>query len=250
MKDEAGVARRRRQSCAAARCHGRGLRIADMRIVRPHHGLVVRCMVPQHCLQRFEHVTVAQVPGVVAAPIHRAVVLLGVIRLEGQEIAPGHGSGGDQSTGQCGDRLQEAGLQVDLIDLRDFGILAAVAYPSYQAQVRRGNRTEAKAELVEATQDLEKCYTRYGRYLPTAANLCVAYDQIVAGNRRSETGRYTISFVGNPTTTAYTLQATLAANGAIDPECGALRLDQTGRRTQTGPGPTARCWSQRLFLFA
>ena len=122
------------------------------------------------------------------------------------------------------------------------GILAAVAYPSYQAQVRRGNRTEAKAELMEATQELEKCYTRYGRYLPTAAGLCVAYDGIAAGNRMSENRKYTISFVGNPTTTTYTLQATLVANGGNDPECGALRLDQTGRRTQTGPGPTGRCW--------
>lgn len=121
------------------------------------------------------------------------------------------------------------------------GILAAIAYPSYQAQVRRGNRTEAKAELMEASQELEKCFTRYGRYLPAAAGECVAYDNIQARNRMSETGRYLVTFDGNPTATTYRLQATLQRGD--DPECGALRLDQSGQRTQTGTGgAAARCW--------
>lgn len=121
------------------------------------------------------------------------------------------------------------------------GLLAAIAYPSYQAQVRRGNRTEGKQELMEASQDLEKCYTRYGRYDQPAAGLCLAYDAIRNGTRTSETGRYTISFSGTPNRNTYTLQATL--NRGSDPECGALRLDQSGQRSQTVTGAiTARCW--------
>jgi type IV pilus assembly protein PilE len=127
-----------------------------------------------------------------------------------------------------------------MIAVAIIGILAAIAYPSYQAQVRRGNRTEGKTELVEAAQDLEKCYTRYGRYQQAAANLCVAYDRIRNGTRMSETGRYTITFFGAPADDTYTLQATL--NRGMDPECGVLRLDQSGRRTQSIPGPAGRCW--------
>jgi type IV pilus assembly protein PilE len=123
------------------------------------------------------------------------------------------------------------------------GILAAVAYPSYQAQVRRANRTEAKAELMEATQELEKCYTRYGSYVPTAPGLCVAYDRIAAGTRTSENGKYAITFAGAPTNNAYNLQATPQANRFNDPECGALQLNQSGQRNQTMTGATtARCW--------
>lgn len=127
-----------------------------------------------------------------------------------------------------------------MIAVAIIGILAAIAYPSYQAQVRRGNRTEGKQELMEAAQDLEKCYTRYGRYQPTAAGLCQAYDIIAGAGRMSETGRYTITFDGNPGRDTYRLQATL--NRGIDPECGALQLDQSGQRSQTVPGPSARCW--------
>ena len=45
---------------------------------------------------------------------------------------------------------------------------------------------------------------------------------------------------GAPGDDTYTLQATL--NRGMDPECGVLRLDQSGRRTQSVPGPAGRCW--------
>src|SRR6185369_10407130 len=44
------------------------------------------------------------------------------------------------------------------------GILAAIAYPSYRAQVRRSNRTEARVALEQTAGALEKCYTRYMAY--------------------------------------------------------------------------------------
>lgn len=123
------------------------------------------------------------------------------------------------------------------------GILAAIAYPSYQAQVRRGNRTDAKAELMEVAQELEKCFTRLGRYQPTAAGQCVAYDNIVAGNRTSEAGKYLLSFVpGSVSATTYTLQAVLQEGRGNDPECLTLRLDQTGLRGSTGTAEAATCW--------
>ena len=44
------------------------------------------------------------------------------------------------------------------------GILTAIAYPSYRAQVRRSNRTEARVALEQTAGALEKCYTRYMAY--------------------------------------------------------------------------------------
>ena len=54
-------------------------------------------------------------------------------------------------------------------------ILASIAYPSYRAQVRRSNRTEARVALEQTAGALEKCYTRYMAY-DDAAN-CPAANQ-------------------------------------------------------------------------
>ena len=39
------------------------------------------------------------------------------------------------------------------------GILAAIAYPSYRAQVMRSHRSDAKIALERLAQSLERCYT-------------------------------------------------------------------------------------------
>jgi type IV pilus assembly protein PilE len=120
------------------------------------------------------------------------------------------------------------------------GILAAIAYPSYQAQMRRGNRTDAKAELMKAAQELEKCFTRFGAYDNAACN---SYNGILGGARVSEGGRYGITFTaGSVTPTTYILRATVRAGQLADPECGTLTLDQSGRRDRTGNAPMDRCW--------
>lgn len=140
---------------------------------------------------------------------------------------------------QSGVTLVELLIAVGIV-----GILAAIAYPSYQSQVRRGNRVDAKAELMEASQELEKCFTRFGRYLPTGVGQCRAYDQLVAaGGRMSEKGKYQLSFVRAVTVDAYELQAVKLPNTGPDPECLTLRLDQTGRRDYTGTAPNVQtCW--------
>jgi type IV pilus assembly protein PilE len=126
-----------------------------------------------------------------------------------------------------------------LIAVAIVGILAAIAYPSYQAQVRRGNRMDGKAELMEAAQELEKCYTRYGAYNNAA---CTSLAGINAG-RLSEKGKYRITFVANSlTTTTYTLQATLQPGRGQDTECGVLSIDQSGLRASNGTEPIQRCW--------
>lgn len=119
-------------------------------------------------------------------------------------------------------------------------ILAAIAYPSYQAQVRRGNRTDAKTELMEVAQELEKCYTRYGAYNNGA---CTAFNLVTANNRLSERGKYRVQFVAvvDPIN-QFLLQASLVAGQPPDPDCGMLTLDQSGLRGRSGTDTIARCW--------
>lgn len=127
-----------------------------------------------------------------------------------------------------------------LIAVAIVGILAAIAYPSYQAQVRRGARTDGKAELTEAAQELEKCFTRYGAYNNAACN---AFTVITNNNRLSERGKYRITFqnVADPAN-RYLMQATLEPNQPPDPECGMLTLDESGLRGRSGTAPMNQCW--------
>jgi type IV pilus assembly protein PilE len=114
------------------------------------------------------------------------------------------------------------------------GILAAIAYPSYRAQVRRSNRTEARVALEQTAGALEKCYTRYMAYDDTAN--CPTANQFNGGATiTTERGFYQLSA---PTLngTQFTVRADAQGAQATDTACTRIELDQTGRRTP------AACW--------
>lgn len=114
------------------------------------------------------------------------------------------------------------------------GILAAIAYPSYRAQVRRSNRTEARVALEQMAGALEKCYTRYMTYDDTAN--CPAANQISGGaGFNTPKGLYRITGT-TPNATQFTLTATALGGQLSDTGCTVLGIDQTGNRTP------AACW--------
>jgi type IV pilus assembly protein PilE len=118
-----------------------------------------------------------------------------------------------------------------LVVVTIIGIIAAVAIPSYRAQALRANRTEAKTALQQATQALEKCFTRTRSY----AN-CTA--QVATGNTPGKL--YNITFDNDKlTATTYTLKADAINAQTKDTGCTLLTIDQTGKRT---PGPDSKCW--------
>ncbi|WP_276308824.1 type IV pilin protein [Halomonas heilongjiangensis] len=51
-----------------------------------------------------------------------------------------------------------------MIAVAVIGILASIAYPSYTGYVERAKRTDAHAGLMEAAQQLERCYTVQASY--------------------------------------------------------------------------------------
>jgi type IV pilus assembly protein PilE len=116
------------------------------------------------------------------------------------------------------------------------GILAAIAYPSYREYVIRGNRTEAKTAMMQASQALEKCFTRFGAYNNAG---CAAANEIGAEDGKlTETGKYRLSFADIDDTT-FTLRAT-PQGGQTRDTCGNLQLDQAGRREAGADVRT--CW--------
>jgi type IV pilus assembly protein PilE len=125
-----------------------------------------------------------------------------------------------------------------LIAVAIVGILAAIAYPSYRQYALRGNRTEAKVELMEIAQELEKCYTRYGAYNHAD---CATYEQLDDGTRPSEGRRYEVSLnkakSGRDTYELWAVPQGAQANDS----CGTLTLNETGLRGHQGEGD-GKCW--------
>ncbi|HEX9877850.1 MAG TPA: type IV pilin protein [Gammaproteobacteria bacterium] len=114
-------------------------------------------------------------------------------------------------------------------------ILAVVAYPAYQDQVRRARRGDGKATLLDVAQRLERCYTRFGRYDDANCNVALPLS--------SAEGFYTVSAVGAITSAAFTLAATPQNVQVGDTRCGVLRLTSTGQQGSQDQDDDANdCW--------
>lgn len=116
------------------------------------------------------------------------------------------------------------------------GILAAIAYSSYQNQVMRSNRSDAQVTLNDTAQRLQRCYTTYSRF--NDGN-CSIYQQLTTGDARvdSAEGFYRIT-IDDESATAYTLEAeAIRAPQTNDEDCDTeMALDHRGRRTPE------ECW--------
>lgn len=118
-------------------------------------------------------------------------------------------------------------------------IIAAVAYPSYRQQVIRANRTDAKVALMQASQALEKCFTRYMAY--NSANCAAATRFDDGAGYDTPEGNYRITGVIDAT--AYTLTATPLAGQVADKQCANLTLNEQGQRgTSNIATPAETCW--------
>jgi type IV pilus assembly protein PilE len=117
------------------------------------------------------------------------------------------------------------------------GILAAIAYPSYQQYVLRANRAEAKAILTETAQFMERYYTTNGTYAGGDVAALAISGGISPKNASGSAIKYNIGFSAGPDATSFTLQAAPAGGQASD-SCGTLTLSNTGVQTPA----TAGCW--------
>ena len=117
------------------------------------------------------------------------------------------------------------------------GILATIAYSTYSSQVRKARRSDGQIMLLDAAQELERCYTRFHAYNDAE---CAVADDINDGGMLSLEGWYLITN-DNESATTFRLVATPRGAQASDTQCGSLRLTQTGLKDATGTAPD-RCW--------
>lgn len=110
-------------------------------------------------------------------------------------------------------------------------LIAGIAYPSYMTSVRKSNRADAKTELVDVAQRLQRCYTAYGKFNPEAGK-CSVYDQLISDDHiiSRGAGYYEIE-ISDVTATTYTLTATAVlppqTSDTVD-GCNILTLDHKG----------------------
>ncbi len=109
------------------------------------------------------------------------------------------------------------------------GILGAIAFPSYVNYVTEAKRSDGQIALMNAAQNLERCFTENNAY--NHANCVFA--------ATSPEGHYATTIVRAATT--FTLTATPQAS-QTDPLCANLSLTNTGIQGISGTGTVAECW--------
>ncbi|MBK1693625.1 pilus assembly protein PilE [Chromatium weissei] len=117
------------------------------------------------------------------------------------------------------------------------GILAAIAYPSYQNSVQKSWRANAASCLVELAQNMERRYTATSSYVGTTLPTSNC-------NTAEMATRYVIGFDGAATATTFSLKAVPQTIQAGD-ICGTLTINHMGQKAVTGgTGTASECWNR------
>jgi type IV pilus assembly protein PilE len=125
------------------------------------------------------------------------------------------------------------------------GILAAIAYPSYQESTAKTRRANAQAELMGLSSALERRYTQFNHYSNAAdAGADTGAPAATLYTIDPEVATFytvTISQVGDPDTAqTYTVQAVPVVGGGMDGDrCGTMSLNSAGVKAPANP---ADCW--------
>lgn len=138
------------------------------------------------------------------------------------------------SYGQAGFTLIEMVMVVAMI-----GILTAIAIPSYTAYIMRSNRSEARSQLLMASQWMERVRNESGSY----ATFGVLPAALTTSPPPPNAAKYNIG-VNVINAGSYILTATAVGVMAAD-ICATITLSNTGVRGFTGAGSSLEtCWNR------
>lgn len=121
------------------------------------------------------------------------------------------------------------------------GILSAIAYPSYQQYVIRGNRTEGMALLNDAAARQERFYAQNNSYVTSQGDIAKLVMPNTSGTAvLSATGLYSLTVSG---TDGYTFTAAPQGRQAADTKCKNLTLNAAGAKGASASGADVnQCW--------
>ena len=119
-----------------------------------------------------------------------------------------------------------------MITVAIVAILASVALPSYTSYIARAKRADARTQLVQVAQFMQRFYTANDQYQYDRSAVDVS-DRIPAGLKQSPadgTALYSLAVVATATTYTLTMSPVASLSMASD-ECGSFRLTSTGVRS-------------------
>ncbi|MBC3874617.1 type IV pilin protein [Undibacterium sp. LX15W] len=139
-----------------------------------------------------------------------------------------------------------------MVTVAIISIISAIAYPSYRENVRRSNRAEVRALILENAQYMERFFTENNSYLQTsgAAPTAPVLPNLVSP--RGATGakvNYTLAFSALPARSATTFSIdAVPTNYMASDACATYtynHLGQKGTSGTLGAGMTTdSCWSK------
>jgi len=135
------------------------------------------------------------------------------------------------------------------------GILAAVAFPSYQESVAKSKRADAQGALLNLASALERHFTETNSYCDAGSNV-----EAGCGTGTGDSGAPTIFATqvpvdggtkyydleikaGGVTATTFEVRAIPVGSMSGD-KCGNLTYTNAGVQAATGAAGTAYCWKQ------
>ncbi|UNK56712.1 type IV pilin protein [Pseudoxanthomonas daejeonensis] len=141
-----------------------------------------------------------------------------------------------ESVGSAGTRGPVAGFTLIelMVVVAVVAILASIAIPAYQEQIRKSRRAQAKADLVEYMQVAERRFTVDNSY----ADFVLPTNQ--SPREANATARYVLA-ASTQTPTELVLTAT-AQGPQTEDRCGDLSISNTGLKTESGVAELADCW--------
>ena len=130
---------------------------------------------------------------------------------------------------QRGFTLMEVMITVAIV-----GILAAIAFPSYQDSLRKSRRTDGKNALTQAVANMERFYAQNNTYATAALcaaagtpSMCPGRCSGVGGTCTATEGNYLITI---PASTANTFLVLATPNGAQPAADGKMTISETGAK--------------------
>ena len=153
---------------------------------------------------------------------------------------------------QASDRMKQAGFTLIevLVVIAIMGILTAMALPSYDEYVRRAFRAQARTQLLQAANYMQRFYAANDNYLADRGGVSIkdiVPSSVMQSPSDANPPLYKIEFDDGMTsnsTTEFLLAMKPQSGGRMAADkCGAFTLDSLGRRGVLGA--TARwedCW--------
>jgi type IV pilus assembly protein PilE len=131
-------------------------------------------------------------------------------------------------------------------------VLLTIAVPSYQTQVRKSRRTDARTALLDLATREERYYAVNNSYSQAAPDL--AYADSVNGTNTGQirnfnigAGYYTVTVTApaGAAPATFTIQATATGTQLKDKQCAMFTIDYKGNQTSAdaNAAPTTGCWN-------